>query len=148
VDPRVSLGATKVSSGPSGQQVLNKRRSEAEHRPNPGGPPLDKTHCGTLSEGPTVTDVTASALADALRDRYVIERELGRGGMATVYLAHDIKHDRRVALKVLRPELGTTVGLERFQREIRLAARLQHPHVLPSMTLARPPASSGIPCHL
>ena len=65
------------------------------------------------------------------RDRYVLERELGRGGMATVYLAHDTKHDRKVALKVLHAQLGTMVGLERFHREIRLAARLQHPHILP-----------------
>ena len=78
-----------------------------------------------------MTDLTASALADALRDRYVLERELGRGGMATVYLAHDTKHDRKVALKVLHAQLGTVVGLERFHREIRLAARLQHPHILP-----------------
>ena len=69
-------------------------------------------------------------LADALRDRYVLERELGRGGMATVYLAHDLKHDRPVALKVLYPGQAATLGPERFQREIRLAARLQHPHVL------------------
>src|SRR6187401_3104301 len=69
-------------------------------------------------------------LADALRDRYVIERELGRGGMATVYLAHDLKHDRRVALKVLHPELAATLGPERFLREIRTTARLDHPHIL------------------
>jgi serine/threonine protein kinase len=74
-----------------------------------------------------MTDVSASQLADALRDRYVLERELGRGGMATVYLARDLKHDRPVALKVLRPELAATLGPERFQREIRFAARLQHP---------------------
>lgn len=61
---------------------------------------------------------------------YHIERELGRGGMATVYLAHDLRHDRRVALKVLRPELAVALGPERFEREIRLAARLQHPHIL------------------
>jgi eukaryotic-like serine/threonine-protein kinase len=73
---------------------------------------------------------TASKLADALRDRYVIERELGRGGMATVYLARDIKHDRLVALKVLRPELAQTLGPERFHREIETVARLQHPHIL------------------
>jgi serine/threonine protein kinase/Tfp pilus assembly protein PilF len=66
----------------------------------------------------------------ALADRYGIERELGRGGMATVYLARDLKHDRPVALKVLHPELAATLGPERFQREIRLAARLQHPHIL------------------
>jgi serine/threonine-protein kinase len=78
-----------------------------------------------------VTEVTASALADALRDRYVLERELGRGGMATVYLARDLRHDRPVALKVLHPELAATLGPDRFLREIRIAARLQHPHILP-----------------
>ena len=73
---------------------------------------------------------TASGLAEALRDRYVIERELGRGGMATVYLARDLKHDRLVALKVLRPELAVALGAERFLREIRVTAKLQHPHLL------------------
>ena len=71
-----------------------------------------------------------SLLADALRDRYVIERELGRGGMATVYLASDRKHGRQVAVKVLRPELMNYVGSERFLREIAIAAQLQHPHIL------------------
>jgi eukaryotic-like serine/threonine-protein kinase len=66
----------------------------------------------------------------ALADRYVIERELGRGGMATVYLARDLRHERPVALKVLRPELAPTMGGERFHREIKLAARLQHPNIL------------------
>ncbi|MHC4767133.1 MAG: protein kinase domain-containing protein [Planctomycetota bacterium] len=70
-------------------------------------------------------------LQAALRDRYTIERELGRGGMAVVYLAHDVKHGREVALKVLRPELGSSVGAERFLREIQLAAKLTHPHILP-----------------
>src|SRR5512147_1095582 len=69
-------------------------------------------------------------LADALRDRYRIERELGQGGMATVYLAHDLKHDRRVAIKVLRPELAAVIGAERFLREIKTIANLQHPHIL------------------
>ncbi len=69
-------------------------------------------------------------LRDALGERYTIERELGRGGMATVYLAHDLRHDRPVALKLLHPELAQALGPERFQREIRFAARLQHPHVL------------------
>lgn len=72
-----------------------------------------------------------STLADALADRYRIESELGRGGMATVYLAHDLRHDRPVALKVLRPELGAILGPERFLLEIRIAARLQHPRILP-----------------
>jgi serine/threonine-protein kinase len=73
----------------------------------------------------------ADRLSAALADRYRLERELGRGGMATVFLAHDLKHDRPVALKLLHAELAQTVGPERFQREIRLAARLQHPHLLP-----------------
>jgi eukaryotic-like serine/threonine-protein kinase len=71
-----------------------------------------------------------SALADALRDRYVLERELGWGGMAIVYLARDLRHDRQVALKVLHPDLAASLGPERFLREIKTAARLQHPHLL------------------
>jgi eukaryotic-like serine/threonine-protein kinase len=71
-----------------------------------------------------------TALQEGLADRYTIERELGRGGMATVYLAVDVKHDRPVALKVLHPDLAATLGPERFTREIRMAARLQHPHIL------------------
>ncbi|HEX3275137.1 MAG TPA: serine/threonine-protein kinase [Gemmatimonadales bacterium] len=70
-------------------------------------------------------------LAAALADRYRLEREIGRGGMATVYLAHDLRHDRPVALKVLRPELGAVLGPDRFNQEIRIAARLRHPHILP-----------------
>jgi serine/threonine-protein kinase len=69
-------------------------------------------------------------LQAALTGRYAIERELGRGGMATVYLARDLRHDRPVALKILHPELAASLGPDRFLREIRLAARLQHPHVL------------------
>jgi len=70
-------------------------------------------------------------LASALADRYVLEREIGAGGMATVYLARDVRHKRSVAVKVVRPELGGRDGVERFLREIELAARLQHPHILP-----------------
>ncbi len=70
-------------------------------------------------------------LRSSLSDRYAIDSELGRGGMATVYLATDLKHDRRVALKVLRPELASAIGWERFKREIRIAAPLNHPHILP-----------------
>ena len=77
-----------------------------------------------------VAELTTS-LATALADRYTIERELGRGGMATVYLAHDLKHDRDVALKVLRPELAAVIGAERFLAEIKTTAHLQHPHILP-----------------
>ncbi|MGH7523582.1 MAG: protein kinase domain-containing protein, partial [Gemmatimonadales bacterium] len=69
-------------------------------------------------------------LAAALGDRYTIERELGQGGMATVYLARDLKHDRKVAIKVVRPELAAVIGAERFVREIRTIANLQHPHIL------------------
>ncbi|MFL5516007.1 MAG: protein kinase domain-containing protein, partial [Gemmatimonadales bacterium] len=69
-------------------------------------------------------------LRAGLSGTYALEQELGRGGMATVYLAQDLKHGRPVALKVLHPELAATLGPERFQREIRLAARLQHPHIL------------------
>jgi eukaryotic-like serine/threonine-protein kinase len=72
-----------------------------------------------------------SKLAEDLSDRYVLQRELGHGGMATVYLAQDLRHDRPVALKVLDPELARALGAERFLREIKLAARLQHPHILP-----------------
>ncbi len=70
-------------------------------------------------------------LKAALADRYRIERELGHGGMATVYLAEDRKHERLVAVKVLRPELVAVIGPERFLREIKLTARLSHPHILP-----------------
>ena len=73
---------------------------------------------------------TLEELKAALADRYLLERELGRGGMATVYLARDLRHDRPVALKVLHPELAHALGPERFIREIRLAARLDHPHIL------------------
>ncbi len=74
---------------------------------------------------------TMSRLAAALSDRYRLDRELGAGGMATVYLAHDVKHDRDVAIKVLHPDLGAALGGERFLTEIRTTARLQHPHILP-----------------
>ena len=74
---------------------------------------------------------TQDRLAEALQDRYVIERELGAGGMATVYLAQDVKHQRKVAIKVLRPELAQVLGSERFLREINIAAQLQSPHILP-----------------
>jgi len=74
---------------------------------------------------------TISRLAAALADRYRIEREIGAGGMATVYLAQDLKHDRDVAIKVLHPDLGAALGGERFLTEIKTTAKLQHPHILP-----------------
>jgi len=70
-------------------------------------------------------------LTSALTDRYRVEREIGAGGMATVYLAHDLRHERDVAIKVLHPDLGAALGGERFLSEIRTTARLQHPHILP-----------------
>jgi predicted ATPase/tRNA A-37 threonylcarbamoyl transferase component Bud32 len=70
-------------------------------------------------------------LSEALGERYAIERQLGEGGMATVYLAEDLKHKRRVAIKVLRPELAAVLGAERFEREITTTAGLRHPHILP-----------------
>ena len=74
---------------------------------------------------------TTGLLTTALADRYKIEKHVGEGGMATVYLAHDLKHDRKVALKVLRPELAAVIGAERFLNEIKVTANLQHPHILP-----------------
>ena len=72
-----------------------------------------------------------SRLTSAVADRYQIDREIGRGGMATVYLARDIRHHRNVALKVLNPELGAVLGVERFLAEIQVTANLQHPNLLP-----------------
>jgi len=80
-------------------------------------------------EASVLTDAV-HRLTTALADRYRIERELGQGGMATVYLAHDLKHERQVAIKVLRPELAAVIGAERFLREIKTIASLQHPHIL------------------
>ena len=69
-------------------------------------------------------------LHETLAGRYVLKREIGRGGAATVYLAHDVRHERLVAIKVLHPELSHALGAQRFLREIKLTASLQHPHIL------------------
>lgn len=82
-------------------------------------------------------------LRTTLAKRYIVEREVGRGGMATVYLAQDIKHGRQVALKVLHPELAASLGPERFLREIQIAARLQHPHILPLYDSGQVDGSDG-----
>lgn len=74
----------------------------------------------------TLSDIF-ERLRSALQDRYAVEREVGSGGMATVYLAEDLKHHRKVAVKVLRPDIAATLGSERFLREIQVAAQLQHP---------------------
>jgi serine/threonine-protein kinase len=86
-------------------------------------------------------------LNSALTGRYEIDREIGAGGMATVYLARDLKHDRNVALKVLKPELGAVLGVERFLSEIKVTANLQHPNLLPLFDSgeARPERSEGPP---
>src|SRR5881394_2714085 len=73
----------------------------------------------------------AARVLESLADRYRIERELGAGGMATVFLAHDVKHDRDVAIKVMHPEIAQSLGTERFLREIAMTANLRHPHILP-----------------
>jgi serine/threonine-protein kinase len=78
-----------------------------------------------------LTDVAGPSFGDALRDRFRLERELGQGGMATVYLAEDLKHHRKVAVKVMRPEIAQSLGAARFLREIEIAAQLTHPHILP-----------------
>src|SRR5687767_2339096 len=70
-------------------------------------------------------------LRASLADRYTVDRQIGRGGMATVFLARDLKHDRDVAIKVLHPDLSAAVPAERFHREIRIQAKLRHPHVVP-----------------
>ena len=80
---------------------------------------------------PRETPDPLDRLISALAGRYRVERELGRGGMAMVYLAQDLKHERRVAIKVLRPELAAALGPERFLREIKVTAQLNHPHILP-----------------
>ena len=90
----------------------------------------DSIDCSATPPGASTLSDTLTALRTALAGRYTLEHELGRGGMGAVFLARDIKHDRPVALKVLLPELAVSLGADRFQREIRLAARLQHPHIL------------------
>jgi serine/threonine protein kinase len=76
-------------------------------------------------------DKLQQQLERGLAGRYQLERELGQGGMAVVFLAQDLRHDRKVALKVLRPDLSAAIGADRFLREIKLAAGLTHPHILP-----------------
>ena len=85
----------------------------------------------STSRPTSVASSAPGALREALADRYVIDEEIGRGGMATVYGADDLRHGRRVAIKVLRPELAANLGTERFLREIGIAARLTHPHIVP-----------------
>src|SRR5689334_14954092 len=74
---------------------------------------------------------TIAELNDSLIGRYLVEKEIGQGGMATVYLARDVRHDRKVAIKVIHPELAAVLGPERFVTEMKVTANLQHPHILP-----------------
>ena len=111
--------------------------SLSSSRPTPHipAPPLPAVHAPTderemKTPAHPANNQQLSALAPALVGRYTIKREIGRGGMATVYLAEDCRHGRNVALKILRPELAASVSEERFQREIRIAAQLMHPHIL------------------
>ena len=115
--------------------------ASATRRPSPS--PAPDVIYGTTSGILRLTD-TASRLAASLADRYRVESELGRGGMAVVYRVHDLRHDRPVALKVLRSELSATLGAERFLREIRVSARLQHPNILPLLDSGEIPAEPGV----
>jgi len=109
----------------------------------PTGEQVPAESClGTLPLATNVSDLQAR-LQGALADRYSLDRELGAGGMATVYLAHDLKHDRKVAIKVLRPELVHALGPERFLREIATTANLHHPHILPLYDSGRTAEPSG-----
>jgi len=88
--------------------------------------------------------VVRDRLNQTLADRYTVERELGRGGMASVWLARDLRHQRPVALKVLHPELAGAIGVDRFLREIRLTAGLQHPHIIPVLDSGVVPGPNGV----
>ncbi len=99
------------------------------HRARPS-PRATRRRSIPITHAPAPPFDARAALEHGLRASYVLERELGRGGMATVYLARDLKHDRPVALKLLRPALAVTLSADRFRREITTAARLQHPHIL------------------
>ncbi|MEK7402695.1 MAG: protein kinase [Gemmatimonadota bacterium] len=92
---------------------------------------MDREHLPAAAISNLMTTDATGRLGAALAGRYRIERQLGQGGMATVYLANDLKHDRKVALKVLKPELAAVLGAERFVVEIKTTASLQHPHILP-----------------
>src|SRR4026207_2365886 len=110
-------------------------------------------HCGAATPTePGVPPRTAATgivevarVKKALASRYRVERVLGEGGMATVYLAIDLKHSRKVALKVMRPELAATLGSERFLREVEIAGRLNHPHILPMYDSGE---SDGLPYYV
>src|SRR5688572_4999460 len=150
--PPLQLAGLSQSAGPRRVAAARgeaRRAGGRQGRRNPGVPELP-AGAGRPGAGPVraagqcgggagggggsrsrAVSLVPAGLAAALADRYRLERELGAGGMATVYLAHDLRHDRRVAVKVLRPELAAVIGAERFLAEIRTTANLQHPHILP-----------------
>ena len=108
-------------------------------------PPLTRS---TSREGDPIDAASGSQLESALADRYRLEGELGMGGMARVYLARDLRHDRKVALKVLGPELAAALGQERFLREVKIAAGLTHRHILPLHDSAKQPDFSTTSCRM
>src|SRR5689334_1375818 len=95
----------------------------------PPRPPALPAYSAAVSLAAAMTDALLEVIAPALAARFRIERQLGRGGMGTVYLATDLAHERPIALKVLDPALGAAIGADRFVREVQLTARLQHPHI-------------------
>src|SRR5437763_3979973 len=111
------LQRTNVGGALPGASCSRRRRNARYSRPAPRTPYLIM--------------LPSAAFTSALAERYWIDREIGRGGMATVYLARDVRHDRLVAVKVLSPELAASVGAERFLAEIQLTAKLGHPNILP-----------------
>ena len=108
---------------------------------------MARTELGPSFPGPVIAGVPLisrhidpiAQLTASLAGRYEIEREIGAGGMATVYLARDVRHNRRVALKLLKPELGAVLGVERFLAEIQVTAALQHPNLLPLFDSGKAP---------
>jgi hypothetical protein len=118
------------------------RRTPPGSRPTGGAPTVSP-----LSTPMTIPPAQVMDLVNAaLEGRYAIERELGEGGMATVYLAEDLKHKRKVAIKVLKPELAAVVGAERFLGEIETTANLQHPHMLPLFDSGQAESRLGRSC--
>src|SRR5918992_691306 len=126
ISSRMGSLAASIANLLPGERAMRAGRARGQLAGGARGPYLgrDFSSCGVMRE-------SATAFQSGIAERYIVERELGRGGMATVYLACDRKHDRKVALKVLLPELAASLGAERFLREIQLAAGLTHPHILP-----------------
>jgi serine/threonine-protein kinase len=121
------------------------REVSVSHRGRAHIPPRrELVHGAELEDGREMNVV--DRLTSSLADRYRLDRELGQGGMATVYLAEDLKHSRKVAIKVLHPELSAVIGGDRFLSEIKVTANLQHPHILGLIDSGEPTASSTTSC--